>query len=160
MSDPTKKTLGPADLPQPAPEITYVDVPCWGGRVGLCSPSSARCDQVQVQASVDAGDSPADDASPAQKRAYQAAAMSNFHARTVALCLCNEDGTPWYDDAIHGADLLGQRPGDAPTIKRLYETAKALCPLTSDAVGALEKNSDPPEGNGSSGNCESPARSA
>jgi hypothetical protein len=160
MTDQPKKTLGPADLPDPAPEITYVDVPEWGGRVGLCSPSSLRCDQVQVVAVRDAGDPPDDDATPQAKRAYQALVNRNFHARIVALCLCDDAGTPWYDDAMAGAETLGSRPGESHLVKRLYEAARTLCPLTSDGVDAIEKNSDPLPESDCSGSSASPATSA
>ena len=149
--------LGPADLPEDRPEITYDDVPEWGGRVGLCIPSSLRCDQVQVAAVRDAGEPPAEDAPAQQKRAYAALVNRNCHARNVALCLCDADGTPWYEDAMAGAEQLGKRRGEAKLVKRLYEAAKVLCPLTSDGVDALEKNSAPLPENGSSGSSESAA---
>jgi hypothetical protein len=153
-------TLGPGDLPAAAPEITYCDVPEWGGRVGLCPPSSLRCDRVQIAASIQAGEAPAGDATAEARAAYRAGTMTNFHARTVALCLCDDAGTPWYEDPIAGGQQLGSRAGEVEVIQRLYETARLLCPHTREAVEILEKNSVAPEGSGSSGNCESAATSA
>jgi hypothetical protein len=156
VTDQVQKTLGPADLPEENPQITYVDVPEWGGRVGLCSPSSARCDQVQAAASIQGEELP-DDPTPQQKADYRRRAMQNFHARTVALCLCDDAGNPWYADAIAGAEQLGSRKGEAPVIARIYRQARLLCPLTGDAVAAIEKNSDPLPESGSSGSSEPPA---
>jgi hypothetical protein len=78
----------------------------------------------------------------------------------VALCLCDESGRPWYDDAVDGAEQLGGRPGDAPLVKRIYEQAKLLCPLNEDGVKALEKNSDPLPESDCSGSSASVATSA
>jgi hypothetical protein len=113
--------LRPEDLvPRPC-DLRRVTVPEWAGEVLMCVPSSLRRDLVEAAV---------------WKEGKQD--LTNFKARLVALCLCYEDGSPWYPDPIAGAEALGEH--SSRIIRRLFRVARQLCPVGDEDLDELEKN--------------------
>ena len=114
-------TLRPDDLKTCVCDLRRVPVPEWGGEVCMCVPSSARRDAVEAAVWKDGKQD-----------------LTNFKARLVALCLCYEDGTPWYPDAVAGAEAVGAH--SSKIVRRLFHVARQLCPVGDEDLEALEKN--------------------
>jgi len=66
------------------------------------------------------------------------AVMSNFRARLVSLCLCDEEGIPLFTEA--DAKLLGQKSGVALDI--IATAAKKLNGITKEDEKKILKNSE------------------
>ena len=111
--------LGADDLP-----VTTVDVPEWGGQVGVRCMTGAERDEFEQSVS---------DASKNGK-----VNIRGLKGRLVGLTLCDEAGARLFTDA-EIADLA-KKSGAA--IDRLFKAAQKLNHLTDDDVEELAGNSE------------------
>ncbi len=95
-----------------------VAVPEWGGDVCVRMMTSAARDRLEAEMAAFRGD------------------MTNFRARLLVRCLCDEQGNQLFKDS--DAVALGEK--SAAALNRLFNVATELNNFTAAEVEAIEKN--------------------
>ena len=97
-------------------KIKTVDVPEWGGKVGIKVISGTDRDKFE--------------------QSYSNKDMGNFRVRFLAATLCDENGGRLFTD--EEVEELGRK--SSLVINRLFSAAFAHCAFTSEAVDELGKD--------------------
>jgi len=106
-------------------KIEEVDVPEWGGKVGVVGLTGTERDELSGSL-IDA------------KGQVNARRAINLQTRLPALCMVNEQGARLFTEA--DVARLGQK--SAAALKRVFDAAQRLSGLSETDVAEMTKNSD------------------